>query len=166
MMRRLLPSPLLTLALIVMWLVLNQSISPGQIILGIIFGVAAPALLGSLRPARPRIRHPLLLIKLILQVGCDVVQSNLDVFWTLLRKRSQPVHSCFIQIPLELRDPSGLASLAMITTVVPGTVWCELARDSSSVLLHAWNAPDPDSFIKLYKERYERPLIQIFESAP
>ena len=166
MIRRLLPSPLLTLALIVMWLVLNESLSPGQIILGVVFGVAAPALLSPLRPARPRIRHPWVLTKLIFHVGFDVIQSNLDVFWTLLRKRSQPVHSRFIEIPLELHDVSGLASLAMITTVVPGTVWCELARDGSAVLLHAWNAPDADAFIAMYKERYERPLIQIFESAP
>ena len=166
MIRRILPSPLLTLALIVMWLVLNQSLSPGQIILGVIVGVAAPGLLASLRPARPRIRHPWILIRLILNVGKDVIQSNLDVFRTLLRTSSEPVHSRFIEIPLELRDPNALASLAMITTVVPGTVWCELARDSSTVLLHAWNAPDPDAFVAMYKQRYERPLIQIFESAP
>ena len=166
MIRRILPSPLLTLALIVMWLVLNQSVSPGQIILGVIIGVAAPCLLAPLRPARPRIRHPWILARLILNVGKDVIQSNLDVFRTLLRQSADPVHSRFIEIPLELRDPSALASLAMITTVVPGTVWCELARDSSTVLLHAWNAPDPDAFIAMYKERYERPLIQIFESAP
>ncbi|TXK23384.1 Na+/H+ antiporter subunit E [Ottowia sp. GY511] len=165
-MRRLLPSPLLSLALIVMWLVLNESFSPGQIILGVVVGVAAPALLGPLRPARPRIRHPWVLLRLILAVGRDVVQSNLEVFWTLLRQRSRPVHSRFVEIPLDLRDPSGLASLAMITTVVPGTVWCELARDSSAVLLHAWDAPDADAFIAMYKQRYERPLIQIFESAP
>ena len=166
MIRRLLPSPLLTLALIVMWLVLNESFSPGQIILGVVVGVAAPALLGSLRPARPHIRHPGALLRLILAVGHDVIQSNLEVFWTLLRMRARPVHSRFIEIPLELRDPSGLASLAMITTVVPGTVWCELARDGSAVLLHAWDAPDADAFIALYKSRYERPLIQIFEYAP
>ncbi|MFD1711564.1 Na+/H+ antiporter subunit E [Ottowia flava] len=166
MIRRLLPSPLLSLALIVMWLVLNESFSPGQIILGVVVGVAAPALLGPLRPARPRIRHPWVLLRLILAVGRDVVQSNLEVFWTLLRQRSRPVHSRFVEIPLDLRDPSGLASLAMITTVVPGTVWCELARDSSAVLLHAWDAPDADAFIAMYKQRYERPLIQIFESAP
>lgn len=166
MIRRLLPSPLLSLALVVMWLVLNQSVSPGQIILGVLLGVAVPGLLSPLRPARPRIRHPWVLTKLICHVGRDVIASNLDVFWTLLRKRSQPLHCRFIEIPLELRDVNGLASLAMITTVVPGTVWCELARDSSTVLLHAWNAPDPDAFIAMYKERYERPLIQIFESAP
>lgn len=79
MIRRLLPSPLLTLALIVLWLVLNQSVSPGQIILGVVFGVAAPALLAPLRPARPRIRHPLVLLRLILHVGYDVIESNLQV---------------------------------------------------------------------------------------
>ena len=42
MIRRLLPSPLLSLALTVMWLVLNESVSPGQIILGVVIGVAAP----------------------------------------------------------------------------------------------------------------------------
>lgn len=166
MIRRLLPSPLLSLALFVMWLVLNESVSAGQIILGIVVGVAAPAMLAPLRPARPRIRHPLVLLRLILAVGYDVILSNLEVFWTLVRMKQNPVDSRFIEIPLDLRDPSGLASLAMITTVVPGTVWCELARDSSAVLLHAWNAPDPDAFIAMYKARYERPLIQIFESVP
>ncbi len=163
-MKRLLPAPLLTAALIAMWLVLNRSISPGQILLGVLFGVAAPALLAPLRPARPRIRRPWVLLRLIAVVGWDVLKSNLDVFWTLLRNRSEPVHSCFIHIPLDLRDPSGLASLAVITTVVPGTVWCELARDNSAVLLHVWHAPDADTFIDHYKRNYERPLMEVFES--
>lgn len=163
-MKRLLPAPLLTAALIVMWLVLNRSISPGQVILAVIFGVAAPALLAPLRPTRPRIRRPAAVLRLIGFVGLDVIKSSLDLFWTLLRHRSRPVRSCFVTIPLDLRDPSGLASLAVITTVVPGTVWCELARDSSSLLLHVWNAPDVDAFVAHYKHAYERPLMEIFES--
>ena len=163
MIKRLLPAPLLTCALIVMWLVLNRSLSLGQIILAVIFGVAAPALLAPLRPIRARIYRPLSVVRLIGAVGKDVIKSSLDVFWTLARNRRRPVNSRFVTIPLELRDPTGLASLAMITTVVPGTVWCELARDSSSLLLHVWNAPDVDEFIEHYKEAYERPLMEIFE---
>ncbi len=164
MIKRCLPAPLLTAALIVMWLVLNRSLGLGQIILAVIFGVAAPALLAPLRPARPIIRHPWVVVRLILRVGRDVIVSSLDVFWTLLRNRSRPVHSRFVTVPLELRDPSALASLAMITTVVPGTVWCELARDNSQVLIHVWHAPDEAAFIAEIKERYERPLKEIFES--
>lgn len=162
-MKRLLPWPLLSLALIVMWMVLNGSFSLGQLLLGVLFGVGAPALLAPLRPARPRVRHPLTVIRLILHVGHDVIESTIDVFWTLLRNQSNPVNSRFVVIPLELRDPTGLASLAMITTVVPGTVWSELARDSSSMLLHVWNVPDEAEFVTFFKRRYEQPLIRIFE---
>ena len=163
-MKRLLPAPLLSLALVVMWLVLNRSLSPGQIILAFIFGFAMPVLFAPLRPARPRIRHPLVVAHLILVVGYDVLLSNLEVLWGVLRARQRPPASRFVVIPLDLRDPSALAALSTITTVVPGTVWCELARDGSSVMLHVWDTTDEDAFIAHYKERYEAPLLKIFES--
>lgn len=162
-MRRWLPAPLLTAALILLWLVLNRPFSLGQLPLALLFGVAAPALLAPLRPARPRIRHPLKVLRLILTVGHDVLVSSLDVFWTLVRNRSRPVHSRFVVIPLTLRDPTALASLTMITTVVPGTVWCELARDASAVRLHVWDVQDEAAFIAHYKSTYEAPLLEIYQ---
>ena len=66
-------------------------------------------------------------------------------------------------IPLDLRDPLGLAALCMVTTVVPGTVWSELAVDRSAMLLHVWNLGEPDAFVARFKDRYERPLRKIFE---
>ena len=95
MIKRLLPWPLLTLSLIVMWLVLNRSLGLGQIILAVIFGIGAPALLAPLRPARPRVRHPLTVIRLILAVGHDVVESTIAVFlgvlplWIFIRLASR-----------------------------------------------------------------------------
>ena len=163
MMKKLLPAPVLTLALIVMWLVLNGSASAGQFILAVLFGIAAPALLAPLRPRPARLHRPRAMLRLIGVVGIDVVRSNLDVFWTLLQSRVRPPCSRFVTVPLDLRDPNGLAALAVITTVVPGTVWCELARDSSALLLHVWNVPDVDEFIAHYKHAYERPLMEIFE---
>lgn len=164
MMRRLLPAPLLSAALFVMWLVLNRSLDVGHLLLAALLAVGAPALLAPLRPARPRIRRPLKITRFILAVGHDVVESNLMVFRTLVTRPGTPAHARFVRIPLDLRDPSGLAALAMVTTVVPGTVWCELARDASSLYLHVWHAPDEAAFIAFYKRRYEQPLIEIFES--
>ncbi len=163
-MRKLVPSPLLSLALVVMWLVLNRSLSAGQIILGLVFGLLMPLLFAPLNPTRPRIRHPLAVAHLILIVGYDVLLSNLEVLKGVLLAKKRPPSSRFVVIPLDLRDPSALAALSTITTVVPGTVWCELARDGSSVLLHVWDTTDEDAFIAHYKERYEAPLVKIFES--
>jgi multicomponent K+:H+ antiporter subunit E len=76
------------------------------------------------------------------------------------RRRPQ---SKFVVIPLDLRDSVGLAALAMVTTVVPGTVWSELALDRSAVMLHVWDVDDEQTFIDRYKRRYEKPLREIFE---
>lgn len=164
MRKRLLPAPLLSAALVAMWLVLNRSLTPGHWLLALLLGIAIPAMLAPLRPVVPRVRHPLVLARLIAVVGHDVVTSNIMVLRTVFSGQRHPPHSKFVVIPLDMRDPTGITALAMITTAVPGTVWCELARDGSAFMLHVWHAPDEAAFIANYKRRYEQPLIRIFES--
>ena len=141
-MKRLLPAPLLTAALICMWLVLNRSLSLGQILLAVLFGVAAPALLAPLRPARPRIRHPLVVLRLIGVVGVDVIRSSLDVFWTLVKTREQPPNTRFVVIPLGVREPTALTIMARHTSVVPSTVRLQLERTVRSLLRNGREQPD------------------------
>ena len=57
----------------------------------------------------------------------------------------------------------GLAALSMITTVIPGTIWSELALDRSILLLHVFDLDDEARFIEHFKHTYERPLMEIFE---
>ncbi|MNR36574.1 Na(+)/H(+) antiporter subunit E [compost metagenome] len=68
-----------------------------------------------------------------------------------------------MHIPLELRDPNALAVLAMIVCITPGTSWAELSRDRSMLLLHALEVGDHAELIAHVKNRYERPLMEIFE---
>jgi multicomponent K+:H+ antiporter subunit E len=161
MRKRLLPAPLLSAALFAFWLLLNESLSPGQLLTAAIVALVVPWLVASLRPMPVRVRHPIVLLRLIVAVGHDVVESSLQVAAGVLRSR--PPRSAFVTIPLELRDAHALASLAIITTVVPGTVWSELAADRSAVRLHVFDVADADAFIAFYKRRYERPLLEIFE---
>jgi multicomponent K+:H+ antiporter subunit E len=44
------------------------------------------------------------------------------VAWGVLNAGRRPPRSRFVKVPLDLRDANGLAALAMICTVVPGTV--------------------------------------------
>ena len=81
----------------------------------------------------------------------------------IVRSRARRSTGAFVKVPLELTDPSALAALAMITTVVPGTVWTELAIDHSAVLLHVFDVDDEAAFVADFKARYERPLKEIFE---
>ena len=162
-MKRCLPAPLLSAGLFVLWLLLNQSLSLGQVVLGAAVAIVMPVLMAPLRPAAGALRHPRVLVLLILRVGADVVLSALDVGRGVLRAGRQPPRGRFVVVPLELRNAHALAALAMITTVVPGTVWSELAPDRSALLLHVFDLDDEGTFIAHFKGRYERPLLEIFE---
>ncbi|MFJ2462694.1 Na+/H+ antiporter subunit E [Pseudomonas sp. NPDC087615] len=162
-MKRVFPAPLLSLALCALWLTLNLSVSPGNLLLGIMLGFAAPLMMRKLRPKPVRIRRPGAILRLLLLVGRDVVMSNLIVAWGVLNAGRRPPRSRFVKVPLELRDAHGLAALSMICTVVPGTVWSELSLDRSILLLHIWDLDDEAQFIEHFKTAYERPLMEIYE---
>lgn len=159
----LVPAPLTSAALWAMWLVLARSTSAGNVLFGLALALAAPVLSSRLRPTRVRVRHPLVVARFILTVGHDVLRSNFEVAWGVLGWRWRRPNARFVIIPLELKDPLGLAALSMVTTVVPGTVWSELALDRSALLLHVWDVDEEQAFISRFKARYERPLKEIFE---
>jgi multicomponent K+:H+ antiporter subunit E len=162
-MKRFFPAPWLSLALWLLWLVLNLSLSPGNVLLGALFGFMAPLLTAPLRPLPVKIRKPGVIFKLLLCVGCDVVTSNLAVGWRVWNANRHPPRPAFVKVPLDLHDANGLAALSMITTVVPGTVWSELALDRSVLLMHVFDLDDEAQFIEHFKHRYERPLMEIFQ---
>lgn len=162
-MKRMFPAPLLSLSLWGLWLLLNLSLSAGNLLLGALLAILAPILMAPLRPLPVRIRKPGTIVRLILRVGGDVVMSNLQVARSVWQAGSRPPRSRFIRIPLDLRDAHGLAALSMITTVIPGTIWSELALDRSILLLHVFDLDDETQFIDHFKHTYERPLMEIFE---
>lgn len=163
MMRRLLPSPLLSLALVALWLVLNNPYSLGHWLMALVLGIAVPLLTQSLRPTPVSFKRPLVALKLFLQVGKDVIGSNFRVLFGTLSSGDRMAQGGFVVVPLDLRDPNGLAVLAAIMCVIPGTVWSELALDRSALLVHIFDLKDPELDIELIKTRYERPLMEIFE---
>ena len=161
--RKLAPAPLTSVALLALWLVLAGSASPGQLLLGVVLALVVPIVTSSLRLTRVRVRRPMVIARYLLTVVHDVVQSNFEVAIGVVAARWRRPRSRFVVIPLELRDPVGLAVLAMVTTLVPGTVWSELSLDRATLLLHVWDVGDEGAFVARYKARYEKPLTEIFE---
>ena len=163
MRRRLLPSPVLTLALMALWLLLNDSLAPGHWLMAAGLGIAVPLLSRSLRPTPVRLRRPAVAFRLFWRVGLDVIVWNWRVLRGTLARPSKLPQGGFVTVPLDLRDPSGLALLAAIMCVIPGTIWSELALDRSALLVHMFDMDDAQAEIDLIKQRYERPLMEIFE---
>lgn len=157
------PSPLLSVLLLAIWLLLNQTIEPAHILLGSILAIAAPILTKPLRPFAVSVKRPVVIIRLILWSLKEIVISCFNVSRIILFTRHNKVNSQFIRIPLDLRDPSGLAVLSCIINTTPGTVWVEILPDSHELSLHVFDLHDAQWWINTIKTRYERPLIDIFE---
>ena len=161
-MSRVLPYPVLTAALVLMWMLLN-SFSVGQFLLGAVVAAAASQAMTALQPAKPRLRRWQRIPWLVAIVLKDILQSNLAVVTIILKSRGQHRASGFVAIPLELRDKTGLAVLACIITSTPGTAWIDYAADSGVLLIHVLDLSDEEEWIHLIKARYETPLREIFE---
>ena len=160
---RVVPAPLLSLALLALWLLLNRSLSPGNLALGAALGLAIPVLTAGLRPLPVRIRKPGTILRLAFTVMVDTTRSNFAVARLLLRPSSRRHAAGFVHIPLDVRDPNALAVLAMIVCITPGSAWAELSVDRSMLLVHLLELDDAATVAADIKQRYERPLMEIFE---
>ncbi|MCZ8102886.1 MAG: Na+/H+ antiporter subunit E [Alsobacter sp.] len=163
MIARVLPQPILTLVLAVVWLLLVNDVSAGNIVLGLAIGLAVPLVTSRYWPDGGLPRRPLGLVGYGAIVLWDIVVSNIEVARLVLLRRGESLESRFVTIPLDLRSAEAVAILAATITMTPGTVSADLSADGSSLLVHCLDAGDPDAVVAQIKDRYERRLKEIFE---
>ncbi|KAA0921102.1 Na+/H+ antiporter subunit E [Aquicoccus porphyridii] len=160
---RLFPHPLLSLVLVVVWLGLVNKVTPGNVLLGAILGVAVPILTSPYWPNRPRISSPLRAVEYALVVLWDIIVANVQVALIILFKPNARIHSHWITVPLELTSAEAITVLAGTITMTPGTVSVTFSADIHSILVHCLHTDDPDTVRANIKGRYEGRLKEIFE---
>lgn len=160
---RLLPHPLLTLLLTVVWQMLVNEVTPGSLVLGLVFGLLIPILTGPYWPNRPKLRHPLKFIAYLLIVLWDICVANLIVARIIVFRRNETLRSNWVSVPLDLTSPEAITILASTITMTPGTVSSDISACGRALLVHCLDAPDPDAVRDQIKRRYERRLKEIFE---
>lgn len=156
------PRPILSGVLLITWLLLNQSVELAHILLGLLIAWGIPLWVNALITHEVRIYKPWALVRLLSWALVEIVRSAIAVSSIILFRRSENVYSEFIRIPLEMRDPHGLALLSCLINTTPGTVWVELS-DEHELILHVFDLQDEDWWINTIKTRYEQPLMEVFE---
>jgi len=162
MQNRLLPYPVLSALIFVVWLVANQSISAGHVLLALVVAVAVPWMVRPFREPVARIRSWTAVLRLGLIVLWDIVLSNIQLARLILGSEAR-LRPRFVWIALDARDEHAIVALAGIITMTPGTLSCDLSDDRRHLLVHAFSNDDPAALAAGIKTRYEKPLREIFE---
>jgi len=162
-MSRVLPYPLFTLALLIMWLLLQQSLSLGHLLLGGVIAVSASLAMAALEPERPKVRRFDKLIRLAVLVTLDILRSNIAVIGIILSGSKRKQTAGFLLVPLRLTNRIGLALLACIVTATPGSAWVEYDATRGTVLIHVLDLVDEKAWTETLKHRYENLLLEIFQ---
>ncbi len=160
--RWLLPHPLLTLLLVVVWTFLQNDLSAGMVVFGLILGVIIPFGTSIWWPDRPSGFRMGKMISYSLLVIWDILVANVQVAWIVLTRPNDKLRPAWIEVPLDLRQPEAISVLAGTITLTPGTVSADLSDEGHSLLVHALDTDDPDAVRDEIKNRYERRLKEIF----
>lgn len=158
----LIPHPLLTLILTIVWILLQNEISAGMMVFGFILGIIIPWGTSVWWPDTPKSFRVGKMAVYSLVVIWDIIVANIEVAWIVLTVPTSKLKPAWIVVPLELREPEAITLLAGTITLTPGTVSADLSSDGRSLLVHVLHTDDPDAIRDDILTRYEARLLEIF----
>jgi len=156
------PHPFLTLLLIVVWMLLQNSLSAGMVVFGLILGILIPRVTSPWWPDHPQSMRVGKMLAYCAVVLWDIIIANIQVAWIVLTVPNAKMKPAWVVIPLDLVQPEAITILAGTITLTPGTVSADLSNEGHSLLVHALHTDDPDAVRDEIKHRYERRLKEIF----
>ena len=157
------PHPLLTIILALVWVILQNDVSAGMLVFGLILGIIIPRITAVWWPDRPQGFRVGKMASYTVIVIWDIIVANIEVAWIVLTKPNSKLKPAWIEVPLDLRTPEAISILAGTITLTPGTVSADLSNEGRSLLVHALDTDDPDGVRDEIKERYEKRLMEIFQ---
>ncbi|MEL6410386.1 MAG: Na+/H+ antiporter subunit E [Pseudomonadota bacterium] len=158
----LMPHPLLTLILAIVWVLLQNEITAGMVVFGIILGIIIPWMTSVWWPGTPKGFRMGKMVAYTFVVIWDIIVANIQVAWIVLAVPNAKLKPAWIVIPLKLKQPEAITLLAGTITLTPGTVSADLSDAGHSLLVHVLHTDDADAVRDEIKERYERRLLEIF----
>jgi multicomponent K+:H+ antiporter subunit E len=161
-MRKILPHPMLSLLIVILWMLLVNKLALGSLVMAAILGIIIPLLTAPYWPGRPKLARPIEVWAYIGIVVWDVIVSSFVVAKVILFLRPDQIKSAFITVPIDLPTPEAITLLAGTITMTPGTVTADIASNGRALLIHSLHAPDPDAVRDEIKSRYEARIKRIF----
>ena len=158
---RLLPSPVLSLTVFGFWLLMNDSVGAGTLAMALLLALVVPPFAARLDREFARFGRLRGIPRLAGVLMHDMLIANI----TVARQVLGPEHKLrpgFVWVPLDIQNIHGIAALTSCITLTPGTVSSLLSDDRRFLLVHVLDMDNAEGVVRDIKQRYERPLMEIF----
>jgi len=157
---RLFPMPIHSILLFVVWLLLNNTLAPGHILLGGFLAIAIPRLVAGLSTEQPSVKKPGLALRYCLLVLWDILTANFEVAVKVAGPMKK-IRPGMVAVPLDIKSELGITLFASTISLTPGTVSAEVSEDKLWLYVHALDVENEQALIQEVKQRYEAPLKEI-----
>ena len=144
------PHPLLSLLLLLLWLLLSNSATPGHLLLGALLGLAIPIFTQRFWPDPLILARPRLVFPFIGRVLWDILVANFSVARVVLGPR-RGIRPAFVRVPVDI-----------VISLTPGTVSADIDAERRHLLVHALSVEDTEALVRQIKTRYEAPIKEMF----
>lgn len=162
MIRRILPHPILTVTLVLVWLLLLNELSVGGVVVAMVVGVVVPIVTAPYWPDRPKLRVGWSMFSYLGVVLWDILVASFEVAWIILTRPNNRLRSSWLVVPLDVGSPEAITALAGTISLTPGTVSVDVSACGRSLLVHALDVKDEAAAVARIKSRYEGHLQRIF----
>lgn len=156
------------------WMVLNNSYTPADLLVGLLFGFLVIRISWrafSEQPFSARrffsfgTRRPLLMTWRWLRfMGfgfVEIVKSSVAVARSVLSPNMN-LRPGIVAIPLDVKSDEGITTLANLITLTPGTVSLDVSSDRKTLYIHAYDVGDPEALRRDTKEVFERRVQELW----
>ncbi len=161
-MSKFLPAPRLSLFLLGFWLLIQNNMTPGLIVVGSILAIAIPLFTSRGSDFHVRVARPWKAVEYFFVVLLDIVKSNFSIAAIILSPR-RSIYPAWVEYPLSIEGELPITILASTISLTPGTISTEFSHDGRTLLIHSLNVKDAEAMIATIQHRYENRLKVIFQ---
>lgn len=145
------------------WCALTGAFGPFDWAFGLALGWVVLRIAGSQRrgasPARAIAKIPAALFLLVFFLW-ELVVANLRVAAAVLGPSSL-VRPGIVAVPLDVTSDAGIALLANLITLTPGTLSLDVSADRRTLYVHCLAVDDPEATVRSIKDGFERRVLGV-----
>ncbi len=146
------------------WLFLSAGTTLVDFFVGFLLGFLLMAAFQEIPYCRDYVRRTLALLKFAWVFTSEYLKANVHMAWMVLTRPAKKIQGGMIRYSVEGMEPLEILILSHIISLTPGSTTVEVSQDFRFLLLHLFDASNPDETREQIDRRFRDGLLAFTRS--